>query len=55
MRQLIKKYSSLPMDLADAALVVGCERAKIHRVFTVDRRDFMIYRPSHVAQFEIIP
>ncbi len=55
MRQLIRKYSDLPMDLADAALVVACERAKIRRVFTVDRRDFLIYRPAHIDQFEVIP
>ena len=54
MRQLIKKYADLPMDLGDAALVAGCERAKIHRIFTVDRRDFLIYRPSHTSQFEVI-
>ena len=55
MRQLIKKYSNLPMDLADAALVAVCERTKIRRIFTVDRRDFLIYRPAHVSQFEVIP
>ena len=55
MRQLLRKYSDLPMDLADAALVVACERKKIHRVFTVDRRDFLIYRPLHFSQFEVIP
>jgi predicted nucleic acid-binding protein len=54
-RQLVKKYSDLPMDLADAALVAACERAKIRRIFTVDRRDFLIYRPKHIDQFEIIP
>ena len=55
MRQLIKKYADLPMDLADAALVAACERTKIHRIFTVDRRDFLIYRPAHASQFEVIP
>ncbi len=55
MRQLIRKYSDLPMDLADAALVAACERAKIHRIFTVDRRDFLVYRPAHISQFEVIP
>ena len=55
MRQLLRKYSGLPMDLGDAALVAACERSKIHRIFTVDRRDFLIYRPAHVSQFEVIP
>ena len=55
MRQLLKKYADLPMDLADAALLVACERKKINRVFTIDKRDFLIYRPVHTAQFEILP
>jgi predicted nucleic acid-binding protein len=54
-QQLLKKYVDLPMDLGDAALVAACERAKITRIFTVDRKDFLIYRPTHVAQFEVIP
>ena len=54
-RQLLNKYSDLPMDLADAALVAACEREKIRRIFTVDRRDFLIYRPKHTEQFEIVP
>jgi predicted nucleic acid-binding protein len=55
MRQLMKKYADLPMDFADAALVVACERARIRRIFTIDRRDFLIYRPKHTEQFEIVP
>ncbi len=33
------------MNLADAALVRVAEHERIRRVFTVDRRDFEIYRP----------
>ena len=54
-RHLMRKYGDLPMDLADAALVAVCERAKIRRVFTTDRRDFFIYRPAHMEHFEVIP
>src|SRR5438067_43448 len=44
MRDLMKKYRMLPMDLADAALVAVAERERIRRIFTIDRRDFSIYR-----------
>jgi hypothetical protein len=44
-----------PWTFADAALVAACERANIGRVFTVDRKDFLIYRPRHISQFDIIP
>jgi len=49
------KYRDLPMDLADAALVRIAEREKIRRIFTVDRRDFGLYRPYRLGRFEILP
>jgi predicted nucleic acid-binding protein len=55
MRELMWKYRDLPMDLADAALVRVAERERIRRVFTVDRRDFEIYRPYRLGRFEILP
>lgn len=55
MRELMGKYRDLPMDLADAALVCVAERERIRRVFTVDRRDFAIYRPRKIGRFEILP
>src|SRR6266571_2713790 len=44
MRDLMRKYKDLPMDLADAALVRVAEREKLPRIFTIDRRDFEVYR-----------
>jgi predicted nucleic acid-binding protein len=55
MRELMEKYKDLPMDLGDAALVRTAEREKIHRVFTLDRRDFQVYRPAGVRRFAIVP
>lgn len=55
MRALMEKYRDLPMDLADAALVRVAEREKISRVFTLDRRDFSLYRPERLGSFVILP
>ena len=55
MRSLMKKYRDLPMDLADAALVRVGERERIRRIFTIDRRDFELYRPAGLGRFEILP
>ena len=55
MRELMRKYQDLPMDLADAALVCVAERQKIRRVFTLDRRDFSVYRPSRLKRFTMLP
>lgn len=55
MRELMKKYRDLPMDLADAALVAMGERERIRRVFTLDRRNFEVYRPTKLGRFIIVP
>lgn len=55
MKELMGKYRSLPMDLADAALVRVAERENIRRIFTLDRRDFEIYRLSRIGRFSILP
>ena len=52
---LMWKYRDLPMDLADAALVRVAERDGISKVFTLDRRDFSVYRPAKIGRFLIIP
>ena len=55
MKELMRKYRTLPMDLADAALVCVAERERLRRIFTLDRRDFQTYRPSRLGRFSIIP
>ncbi len=55
MRELMRKYRDLPMDLADAALVRVAEREKLRRVFTLDRRDFGVYRPARIGRFSVMP
>jgi predicted nucleic acid-binding protein len=54
-RELMRKYRDLPMDLADAALVRVAERERLRRVFTLDRRDFGVYRPLRIGRFSIVP
>jgi len=55
LRELMREYRDLPMDLADAALVRVAEREGLHRIFTLDRRDFEVYRPSRSWRFSIAP
>ena len=43
-RELMLKYSNRPMDLADAALIRVAEREGLRKFFTVDRKDFAVYR-----------
>ena len=41
---LMEKYRDLPMDFADASLVVLSERLKTSTIFTLDFKDFSVYR-----------
>ncbi len=51
---LMLRYANLPMDLADATLVVLAERLRTPWVFTLDRRDFSVYRVGRRA-FRLLP
>ena len=55
MRELTRRYGDRPMDLADAALVRVAERERIGAIFNVDQRDFAIYRPIHMRNFQLLP
>lgn len=55
MRELMEQYADLPMDFADASLVVLAERLRVFKVFTIDRRGFGIFRPRYAEAFEIFP
>jgi predicted nucleic acid-binding protein len=54
-RELMSKYADRPMDLADAALVRVAEREGIGIIFTVDRKDFSVYRLHGRLRPKIIP
>jgi predicted nucleic acid-binding protein len=43
-RELMRKYANRPMDLADAAVLRVAEREGLRKIFTVDRKDFSVYR-----------
>jgi predicted nucleic acid-binding protein len=41
---LMEKYRDLPMDLADASLVILAEESNDGRILSTDQRDFRTYR-----------
>jgi len=54
-RELMRQYANRPMDLADAALIRVAEREGIRKIFTVDRRDFAVYRLHGRVRPTLIP
>ena len=53
MHDLMRKYSDLPMDFADAALVRTAERNGLNRIFTFDAH-FRVYRLPARRRFTVI-
>ena len=49
---LMQKYRNLPMDLADASLVIAAEELGHGRILSTDQRDFETYRWKNHYPFE---
>jgi uncharacterized protein len=54
-RTLLDKYRDLSPQLADVALVHLARRHQISTIFTLDRRDFAVYRSIDDRPFELLP
>jgi hypothetical protein len=54
-RDLMRQFRNLPMDLADASLVVAADILGTPKVFTPDHRDFSVYRFRKTRQFKLSP
>jgi uncharacterized protein len=52
MAALMRKYASLPMDLADASLVLLAEHLGHGRILSTDMRDFGAYRWKNRKPFK---
>ena len=54
-RGLLTRFESLRPQFADACLVHLAEREGIDTIFTLDRRDFSIYRTKRGKSFRLLP
>jgi len=53
--RFMHQYSDLPAQLADAALMYLAERDGVGTVFTLDRRDFSVYRTCDGRALTLLP
>jgi predicted nucleic acid-binding protein len=49
---LMQQYANLPMDLADASLIILAEHLGHGRILSVDQRDFNTYRWKNTQPFQ---
>jgi predicted nucleic acid-binding protein len=52
---LMNRYANVPMDYADATLVVVADALKVNTVLTTDRRGFRAYRRNNGTAFTLEP
>ena len=52
---ILKKYRGIRIQLADAALVHLAARDGLDTIFTLDRRDFLVYRLPRGKALRILP
>jgi predicted nucleic acid-binding protein len=50
----MEKYSDLPMDFADATLILLAERLGVFDLVTLDRRGFKVFRSSRGKRFSLV-
>jgi predicted nucleic acid-binding protein len=53
--EIMNKYQSIRPQLADATLVYLAERDGIDTIFTLDQRDFLVYRSARKRPFRLLP
>ena len=53
--EILERYESLRPQFADATLVYLAHRENIETIFTLDRRDFFVYRTARKKSFQLIP
>lgn len=54
MLPVLEKYADLPMDLADASLVLLAIETGVTEVLTLDRKDFSSYRLPGNQHFKLV-
>jgi predicted nucleic acid-binding protein len=55
MEALMIRYQDAHFDYTDTAVMTLSERLNITKVYTFDRRDFVIFRPKHCPALELLP
>jgi len=52
---ILEQYEDQSFQLADAALMYLAQRENVSTIFTLDRKDFSVYRPASGKSLTILP
>lgn len=53
--EILEEYHGSRIDFVDASVMAVAERYQVQTIFTIDQRDFRIFRPRHVDHFLLLP
>jgi predicted nucleic acid-binding protein len=53
--EIMLDYDDSAFDFVDTAIMALAERLNIETVYTLDRRDFGIFRPRHCKFLKVLP
>jgi len=54
-KTILARYADLSPDYADVTLVALADEMSTYTIFTLDRRDFTVYRGEEGEHFRIVP
>jgi predicted nucleic acid-binding protein len=54
-KRILIQYRELELGLADASVIATAERTGVHRILTVDTRDFRAVQSAKGTPFELLP
>ena len=52
---IMSKYHEADFDFVDCCLMAISERLQVTSIYTLDRRDFHMFRPAHCEYFDLLP
>ncbi len=52
---ILEKYQGSRIDFVDATVMAAAERVRCRTILTLDRRDFLMFRPRHWDHFDLVP
>lgn len=55
MQAIMRQYADNHFDFVDVSIMAVAERLRIDRIATFDRRDFMVFRPTHIKHYNLLP
>jgi predicted nucleic acid-binding protein len=53
--EILQRYADSRVDFVDASVMAIAERYGTTAIFTLDHRDFRLFRPQHCEYFDLLP